>query len=200
MKTIVLASKSKDRSNILKRTGIPFETLVTDINEDKYKKSVKSASELAKVLANAKALYAKETLENNGKQAFIIAADTVVEFNGLIIGKANSENEAFHILKMLNGKTHNLITGVTIAETYNSKVIIDYDSTSVKFIELTDQNILEYIKNEEWKGRAGAYSINDKASLFIESIQGSSSNVMGLPMHKIYSIFKREFGVNLFQI
>ncbi len=200
MKTIVLASKSKDRSNILKRTGIPFETLVTDINEDKYKKSVKSASELAKVLANAKALYAKETLENNGKQAFIIAADTVVEFNGLIIGKANSENEAFHILKMLNGKTHNLITGVTIAETYNSKVIVDYDSTSVKFIELTDQNILEYIKNEEWKGRAGAYSINDKASLFIESIQGSSSNVMGLPMHKIYSIFKREFGVNLFQI
>ncbi len=200
MKTIVLASKSKDRSNILKRTGIPFETLITDVNEDNYKKVAKNAIELAKMLANAKVLRAKETLESKGKQALIIAADTLVEFNGLIIGKANSEDEAFQILKKLAGKTHNLITGVSVAESFNPKVMIDYDSTSVKFLDLNDQEIREYIKTEEWKGRAGAYSINDKASSFVEWIQGSSSNVMGLPMSKIYSICKREFELNLLQL
>ena len=70
---------------------------------------------------------------------------------------------------------------------------MDHDSTSVKFLDLTDTEIWGYIKTGEWQGRAGAYSMRERASLFIESIQGSSSNVIGLPMNKMYQILKKEF-------
>ena len=104
------------------------------------------------------------------------------------------------ILKKLSGKSHNLITGIAITETTNPKIIIDYDRTSVKFLKLTDEDIVKYIKSGEWKGRAGAYSIREKASFFIESIQGSPSNVIGLPLHKIFKVLKKKFNFNILQI
>ena len=79
-------------------------------------------------------------------------------------------------------------------------MIIDYDCTEVKFLLLSDEEILDYIKSGEWKGRAGAYSIRERASLFIDSIDGSISNVIGLPMQKIYKILKNEFNLNLLGI
>lgn len=200
LKKIILASKSIDRSEILKRAGIPFETCITNIDEEKYKTSISNAVELVQELAKAKALFAKNKLSKNNLDAIIIAADTIVELNREIIGKAYHEEQAFKILKKLMGKTHKLITGITITETKNPKIIIDSDTTIVEFLELSDEEIWEYIKTNEWKERAGAYSIMDKASLFINKINGSSSNVIGLPMHKIYKILRKEFGLNLFQI
>lgn len=194
---IVLASKSADRTRLLENIKLPFEVYITNVDENKYKTRFSNPIELVKQLAKAKALKAKDSLSKEGKKVIIIAADTVVELNGEIIGKAKNEDNAFHILKKLAGKVHNLITGFAITETNNSKLIVEYDSTSVKFINLLDQEIWSYIKSGEWKGKAGAYSIREKASLFIEEIQGSSSNVIGLPMHKIYNILKNEFNYNL---
>ncbi len=193
MKNIVLASKSLDRRKILKGARLPFEVLITNVDEDKYKKENSNPIELVKQLANAKALKAKEKLAQENKDAIIVAADTIVELNGEIIGKAKDEEHAFRILKTLAGKSHNLITGIAVTETYNPKIIMDHDSTSVKFLDLTDTEIWGYIKTGEWQGRAGAYSIRERASLFIESIQGSSSNVIGLPMNKMYQILRKEF-------
>jgi len=199
MKTIILASKSVDRKLLFQRAKLPFEVFMINIDEDKYKARFSNPIELVKQLAKAKALNAKDSLSKEGKKVIIIAADTVVELNGEIIGKAKNEENAFQILKKLAGKVHNLITGFAITETNNSKLIVDYDSTLVKFINLQDDEIWSYIKSEEWKGRAGAYSLREKASLFIESIQGSSSNVIGLPIHKIYKILKKEFNFDLLQ-
>ena len=98
------------------------------------------------------------------------------------------------------GKTHNLITGIAITETENPKIFVDLDTTVVEFLNLSNDEINNYVKTNEWKGRAGAYSINDKASLFIKKIQGSSSNVIGFPMHKLYEILRNEFGMNLFTL
>ncbi len=193
MKNIVLASKSLDRGEIFKRANIPFEVMVTNIDEDEYKKEISNPIELVKQLANAKALNAKKKLAQENKEAIIVAADTIVELDGVIIGKANDEEHAFRILKKLVGKPHNLITGIAVTETYNPKIILDHDSTSVTFLDLTDKEIWDYIASGEWQGRAGAYSIREKASLFIEAIQGSSSNVIGLPMSKFYQILKKEF-------
>ena len=120
-----------------------------------------------------------------------------MELDGKIIGKATNEQQAFKILKKLAGKTHQLMTGIAITETSSSKIHVDHDSTKVKFKSLSDDEIWGYVKSDEWKGRAGAYSIRDKASLFIESIEGSSSNVIGLPMHKIHDIVKSSFKINL---
>jgi len=198
MRKIVLASKSIDRSELLNRIGIPFEVLVSDIDEEKFKKRISDPILLVKELAKAKLLYVKEKLLMKNSQALIIAADTVVELNGVIIGKAKNPEEAFKIIKNLVGKSHNLITGIAITKTDDPKIVVDYDTTSVEFITLSDAEIENYVKTNEWKGRAGAYSINDKASLFISKISGSSSNVTGLPMHKIYEIIKTDFGLSLF--
>ncbi len=200
LKKIILASKSVDRSWILKQAGISFEVVATNIDEEEYKTKISDPIELIKELAKAKALSAKNLLIKDDFDCVIIAADTIVELNGEIIGKAKNEGHAFEILKKLIGKTHNLITGIAITDTITSKIIVDYDITFVEFLALTDKEIRGYIKTNEWKGRAGAYSIRDKASLFVNKINGSSSNVIGLPMQKLYKILKKEFNVNLFQM
>jgi septum formation protein len=200
MKKIILASKSIDRSKIFNRLNISFEILNTNINESDYKARYSDPFDLVKELAKAKVLKAKELLKSEEIGTVIIAADTIVEFNGKIIGKAQNEEEAFQILKALANRSHNLITGIALTRVGDSKIIIDYDTTSVTFIELSDDDIRNYVKIEEWKGRAGAYSIRDRASLFIKEIRGSPSNVIGLPMHKIFKILKTEFNLNLFQI
>jgi len=200
LKKIILASKSIDRSEILKRAKVPFETFITNINEDIYKVKISDAHNLVKELAKAKALLAKKNFLDDTLDAIIIAADTVVVLDGEIIGKAKNEEEAFNILKKLNGRTHELITGIAITETNNPKIIDDTVTTNVQFINLFDEELKLYIKNGEWKGRAGAYSIKDKASLFTKKINGSASNVIGLPMNKLFEILRKEFSFNLFQL
>lgn len=199
LKKIILASKSIDRSEIFKRAGIPFDVFVTNINEEKFKTKFSNAVELVKELAKAKMLFTQNELMKKKIDAIIIAADTIVVLKGEIIGKAYNEEEAFKILKKLVGVSHKLITGIAITEIQNPKIIIESDTTIVEFLQLSDEEIWQYIKSNEWKGRAGAYSIRDKASLFIRKINGSSSNVIGLPMHKLYEILKKEFGLNLVQ-
>ncbi len=199
MKKIILASKSIDRSKILNRLNITFEILTTNINESDYKDKYSEPIDLVKELAKVKVLKAKELLKNEAIGTVIIAADTIVEFNGKIIGKAQNEGEAFKILKSLINRTHNLITGIALTSIDDPKIIVDHDITVVTFTELSEDDIRNYIKTEEWKGRAGAYSIRDGASLFIKEIRGSPSNVLGLPMHKIFKILKSEFNLNLFE-
>ncbi|MFX1357366.1 MAG: Maf family protein [Promethearchaeota archaeon] len=196
MKNIVLASKSIDRRDLLKKVKIPIEVVVATIDEETYKEKILDPFKLVIELAKAKVLDVKQKLKRN---SIIIAADTLIELNGEIIGKANNETEAFNILKKLNNTSHNLITGFAITETNNPKIIVDYSITSVEFLNLTDDEIWNYIKNDEWQGRAGAYSIKDKASLFIKTINGSPTNVIGLPMHRIFEILKNEFDINLFK-
>ena len=149
------------------------------------------------MLAEEKAKAAKKSLLEKKIEGIVIAADTLVELNGQIIGKPLDEKDAFRILKLLINHAHNLITGIAITEISSPKMIKDYDSTKVEFLPLTDEEIRNYLKCGEWKGRAGAYSIRDRASLFIKSIEGSPSNVIGLPMHKIFEHLKQEFNLNL---
>ena len=198
MKKIILASKSIDRKKIFTRLNIPFETIITNIDEGYYKRIFSNPIELVKEIAKAKALKAKDLLKNKNMEAIIIAADTIVEFKGKIIGKAKNKAQAFQILKSLINRSHNLITGVAITELNDQKLVVDYDCTIVTFLDLSDNEIRNYINTEEWKGRAGAYSIRDRASLFIKEIRGSPSNVIGLPMQKIFEILKKDFGLNLF--
>lgn len=197
---IMLASKSPDRRELFKQARIPIEVLKIEVDEERLKKVIRNPVQLVLELAKTKGLYAKELMQRAKKEGIIIAADTIVELNGEIIGKAVDEQEAFRILKKLVGKTHNLLTGIAITNSYESKIITDYESTTVKFLKLSDYEIKNYIKSGDWKGRAGAYAITEKASLFIEDIQGSPSNVIGLPMHKIFLILKNSFNFNLLEI
>lgn len=196
---IILASQSRDRKKLFERIMIPFEIRVSSLNEEKFKKEIDNPIKLVKVLAKEKAKNVKATL--NGKQdSLIIAADTIVEYKNQIIGKPKNRDDAFKILKKLMGSHHNLITGIGIAHSTEGDIITDYDITKVKFAGLSDEEIWEYIATEEWKGRAGAYSIRDRASLFIERIEGSPSNVIGFPMYKLYSLINDQFNINLLSL
>jgi septum formation protein len=199
MKKIIVASKSSDRSELFNRLNIPFKVLITHINEDIYKERMSEPIELVKQLAKVKVLKAKEMLGNNEKGTVVIAADTIVELDGKIIGKAQNEAEAFKMLKTLANRPHNLITGIAITEIGDIKVVVDYDITVVTLLDISDNDIRDYIRIGEWKGRAGAYSSRDRASLFIKEIQGSPSNVIGLPMQKVFQILKTDFSLNLFE-
>jgi len=199
LERIILASKSLDRRELFKQARIPIEVLKTDVDEERLKKEIKDPIQLVMELARTKGLNAKEVMQRSKKEGIIIAADTIVELNDEIIGKALDEQDAFRILKKLIGKTHNLLTGIAITDSYDSKVITDYESTTVKFLKLSNNEIKSYIKSGDWKGRAGAYAITEKASLFIEYIQGSPSNVIGLPMHKIFLILKNSFNFNILE-
>ncbi len=200
MKKIILASRSVDRRELFEKIRIPVEIIITNVDEDEYKDQNLDPFELVMKLSEIKALKAKKKLMKRSDNAIVIAADTIIEYNGKIIGKATNKEHAFEILKTLNNSTHNLISGIAITQNNNDKILKDFDQTKVTFMKLSDDEIQKYIDTGEWEGRAGAYSIKDKASIFIKSINGSPSNVVGLPMHKIFNILKYEFNLNLFDL
>jgi septum formation protein len=199
IETIILASHSIDRKALLLRIKIPFKIIPSNISETHYKEKIKDPYILVQKLAKEKALAVEQKVLNENKNSLIIAADTVVVLGQDIMGKAQDDMEAFSILQKLMGRSHLLITGIAVLKLGSNKLIVDYDETEVTFLNLNDEEIWDYIKTREWKGRAGAYSIRERASLFIESIKGSYSNVLGLPVQKLYAILKEEFNVNLFK-
>ena len=200
MTHIILASGSRDRKEILERANVSFQILPTEIDEEQYKLKILDGIKLVKKLAKQKLLKAKEQLLLAGeieKNTIIIAADTIVDLHNEIIGKPSNRSQAFQFLKKLEGKSHKLVTGIAVASLDDPRLIIDHDITIVEFCPLSDSEINSYLDSFEWKGRAGAYSIRDKASVFIKSINGSPSNVIGLPMQKLFKILKNEFKLNL---
>lgn len=202
MKKIILASGSSDRRALLERLAIPFDIFITNVNEEEYKNRFEDPIELVMRLAESKAKIAKKLMNHDVFEIddLIIAADTIVECDGQIIGKAKNKDHAYIILKTLNNSTHNLITGIAITLFNDSRIITDFERTKVTFMNLTNKEIQKYIDFGEWKGRAGAYSIFDKASMLIKKIEGSPSNVIGLPIQKIYHIIKNEFSINLMDL
>ncbi len=185
---------------LLEQIKIPFNIVVSDIDESKFKIKIKNPFELVKVLAKEKARRALTKLKERGNEGIVIAADTIVEICGNVIGKASDEGEAKRILAELSGKTHKLITGLAICSTNSDRLVIDYATSEVTFLELSSEDIDLYIACGEWKGRAGAYSIRERANLFINSIVGSPTNVLGLPSSLLYRLLKKNFNYNLLEV
>ena len=114
-----------------------------------------------------------------------------------IIGKAADKDHAIRLLTAFSGNTHELLTAVSVYDSESNDSVEFVDSTRVKFSDLSAAQIKGYVNNsDEWQGRAGAYSLRERASLFIEKIDGSPSNVIGLPIDKLYPVLLK-FGVDL---
>ncbi|MBA7575520.1 dTTP/UTP pyrophosphatase [subsurface metagenome] len=123
---------------------------------------------------------------NRNIPAIIIAADTMVLLDGNLIGKAQNKEQAFKILIQLSGKKHELLTGVALIHSISKKIRTFLDISIVQFQMLTSSEIQRYLdSSDEYIGRAGAYSLYDRASLFIDFVEGSPTNVLGLPMAKL---------------
>ena len=138
-------------------------------------------------LASAKA---REVAEKSEKDALIIAADTIVWLDGKMLGKPNSEEEAFLMLKSLSGKCHEVYTGVCVME--DNTADCEAEKTLVHFRELADEEIFGYIRDGEPMDKAGAYGAQGKGALFVRYIEGDFFNVVGLPVCRLGEMLARK--------
>jgi septum formation protein len=175
---IILASASPRRRQLLAEAGYNFTSVTPDINETAFHPEGHTACEYAEQLALAKA----KSVAVKHPDSLVIGADTVVDFNGQIIGKPNDAKEAEQITKKLFSKPHKVITAVAIVRLSDKTEIVESDSTTIYPKKITDKQIAEHIKSGSWQNKAGAYAIKETDDEFIERIEGSLTNVMGLPM------------------
>jgi len=187
---IILASKSPRRREILHSLGIKFEIL--DIDADESVTEPLPPAEYVSVIAKRKAVIAVNIFlkKYSQKNSTIIAADTVVEIGGKILGKPKDKQDAFDMLKSLEGKRHSVYTGLCVVFIKDGGVeyIEDCCRTEVYFKPLTDAEIEEYINTPEPYDKAGAYAIQGDSGKLIERIDGDYTNVVGLPVDRVVAM------------
>jgi septum formation protein len=174
--SIILASASPRRKQLLAEAGYKFRVVPPEIDESAFEGT--EACKYAEQLALAKA----RDVAGEFPDCLVIGADTVVDFRGEIIGKAANEKEAEVITRKLFSAPHKVITGVAIVRAADGVEIVESETTTVFPKVLTDKQIAEHIKSQSWRNKAGAYAIKEGGDAFIERIEGSLTNVMGLPM------------------
>lgn len=183
MQSIILASQSPRRKQLLEWANIDFEVQVSNTNED-YPNTL-SINEIPIFIAKEKALAIKNKIANNLKP--ILAADTIVVIDDEILGKPIDRNNAFEILKKLNGKRHKVITGIVILT--KDEEIAFVETTLVEFNLLSDDQLWFYIDNYKPYDKAGAYAIQEWIGVVgISKIEGDFYNVMGLPINKVFKV------------
>ncbi|MBN1632993.1 MAG: septum formation protein Maf [Ignavibacteria bacterium] len=177
----ILASKSPRRISLLKQIGINFKSVDSNVNE--FESNYHCPVSIVKHNSKLKAYAIRDRFKNR----IIIAADTVVYINKLVLHKPANKKEAFRYLKILSNKFHTVYTGIYLINNLNNKEIFDYEKTKVKFRKLSDNEIRYYIKYYNPTDKAGAYGIQeDFGCLFIEKVVGDYYNVVGLPLTKLY--------------
>ena len=180
---LILASASPRRSEIMKLAGYDFK-VVPSFADETVIPVPKTPHEFVEKLSRIKA----EEVFSRNPDACVIGADTVVVLNDNILGKPKDDEDAFLMLKSLSGNTHTVYTGVTLAK--GEKICTFSVATKVYFYELSDEEILEYIKSGEPMDKAGAYGIQGGAALFCERLSGDYYNVMGLPVCRLGEVLR----------
>jgi septum formation protein len=183
-RTIILASKSPRRQELIKGLEFPYCVKTYEVDES-FPETLK-ASEIAVYLAEKKALAFPEII---GENEVLLTADTIVWVNDHVLNKPESEAEAFAMLSEICGTKHTVYTGVCLRT--SASTIAFYESSDVYIKKLTDAEIWHYIKNYKPFDRAGSYGIQDWFGyIAVEKIDGCFYNVMGLPVSKLYDKLK----------
>ncbi len=195
MTEIILASASPRRRELLRNMGLDFSIIVSDADEDTVDVSVPPeiyVQELALLKATATA---KRVLDR--KKALIISADTVVVYDNKILGKPKDEAEAMAMLKMLSGKIHQVYTGFCVLRMKDAMTVCKSVCTHVRFKNLTDEKIANYVATKEPMDKAGAYGIQGLGAMLIDAIQGDYFNVVGLPVSELAEVLETEFNLQI---
>ncbi|MCD6363620.1 MAG: septum formation protein Maf [Synergistetes bacterium] len=195
---LILASSSPRRQDLLRMIGLRFDVIPPSDVEEKFDLG-ESPENLAIKLALLKAeSVAEKFLPFLGKneRALVIGADTLVELDGELLGKPASWEDAFYMLELLQGKTHRVLTGLGVVELPSLNKESACEITLVSFSPLSREEIELYLRSGEWSGKAGAYAIQGRASLFVERIEGCYFNVVGLPLGLLRRTLLK-FGVDI---
>jgi septum formation protein len=182
--TIVLASASPRRQELLRNAGIPFTVQPADINEVPL--AGESPRDCAERLAREKAL----AVWQSRPQDYVLGADTIVVVDDAILGKPRDRDDALRMLRLLSGRTHAVITGVCLVGPVAGKIQITAETTFVTMCEISDDEIRDYIATGEPMDKAGAYAIQGIAARWIPRIEGDYSNVVGLPVALVYAMLR----------
>lgn len=178
---LILASQSPRRQELLKLFHIPFTVQVCDIDEtmDQTQSAYDEVAHISRKKAEAACREADDV---------VIAADTIVVCNGQILGKPKDQQDAFRMLKLLSGRDHQVMTGMTVLR--GEQAVTCTEVTDIHFRELTDREIWRYIDSKDPMDKAGAYGIQGGAALFAEKMVGDYYNVMGLPVCRLGMILR----------
>ena len=190
MKRIILASKSYRRQKLLEKIGLSFEIIPSNV--ENHSQNFSSPEEMVKILSLDKA----RAVASKVNDGIVIGADTIVVFNGKILGKPKNEEDAENMLKRFSNNTHEVITGIAVIDAKNGREMVDCVKTKVTMRRLCDDEIKKYVASGEPLDKAGAYGLQDKAGVFVEKVDGCFYNVVGLPLSRLTEML-RDFGVNV---
>ena len=190
MKPIILASSSPRRQEILKLLNIPYQVKVSNYDES-YPSDI-SLEQVPEFLANRKVEAVARTYPAGHEIPWILGADTMVLLEGKLYGKPADNEETIRFMQAFQGKTHEVITGLAL---FNGELMYATSRTvitKVTFATMTQEEIEWYVETGDWHGVAGGYRIQGLASCFIKKIEGTNSNVVGLPIFELYDMLKEQ--------
>ncbi|WP_339059925.1 Maf family protein [Tepidibacillus marianensis] len=173
---IILASSSPRRKELLQLVGIPFQVHASHVDEEVDQNL--SPEEIVEELAQRKA----EDVSLSYNHELIIGSDTIVVLDQRILGKPKDSQEAFFMLKELQGRAHWVYSGVAVVDSYTRKVMVSHQKTKVWMRSLSDEEIQAYIATKEPLDKAGSYGIQGIGAILIERIEGDYFNIVGLPL------------------
>ena len=172
---LILASGSPRRKRLLTQLGLPFRSVKSRVREEEVCSEPREASRL---LAEKKAAQVYPAMD----PAWVLGADTIVAVDNKMLGKPKGEEEAREMLFLLSGKEHRVITGFCVLNPSGARAHSEAVTTLVRFKRLTNREVEGYIKTGEHSGKAGSYAIQGMGAFMVESISGSYTNVVGLPL------------------
>lgn len=190
---IILASASPRRKELLEQIGIAYEVMPSGADEDTGKEQ---PEEVVCELSFRKASDIHARLERQGEDDYtVIGADTVVSFQGMIMGKPEDEKDACRMLGILQGNVHQVYTGVTLCLKKKGQPVrfrTFYEKTDVSMYAMSEEEIREYVTTGEPMDKAGAYAVQGGCAAYIKGICGDYNNVVGLPVGRLYQELKME--------
>ena len=178
---LILASSSPRRAEILNIVGWPFEVEVAGIDETQQ--VGEKPHDYVQRLALEKAL----AVASKRSSGLVLGADTTVVVNDELLGQPSDDDDARRMLNLLNGKWHEVLTGVALVPV-TGKSSVSYATSRVLFAEMSEAEIDWYVRTGEPRGKAGAYAIQGQAALFIREIEGEYFNIVGLPIRLVYEM------------
>ncbi len=185
MRKIILASGSKARRALLRKTGLRFHTIVPEVKESRRLKGGCSRLVIANALRKAK------TVSKGLKSGIVIGADTVVLANKRVIGKPKNKRDAFKILRLLSGKQYSFYTGIVVIDIDRNKTFTAYEVTRVYMKRLSNDQIQRYLRSTSNLYRAGAFDVQGRGLGLVRRIEGCYNNVAGLPLVKLAKLLKK---------
>ena len=187
---IILASTSPRRQEILGRY-IDYKVITKDIEENNTE--YLNPEQLVSALSFEKGI----AVARDNERDIVISADTVVSIENEALGKPKNRDDAFKMIKKLSGRTHKVLTGYSIFKLDENIKVTNYVISEVKFKDLSEEDINDYLDTEEYIGKAGAYAIQGYGGLLVENIIGDFDNIVGLPISKIFDEIKSLFNISM---